>query len=216
MIQYFQNIRLHGLPWIGIFLLGVTISAIGQENQILSEAGKKEAGLTIHVGVEEVRLDAVVLDRKGRQITDLTAEDFEIHQDGQLQKITSSTYISDNQAQPGMKNGVSPDLKRDLPIPAPALTRDAVRRTIVFLVDDLSMSFPDVYYARMSLQRFVERQMQPGDLISIMQTKGGNAGLQTFSSDKRELLARIGNIRWNVSYPIRWTSPIQAELDRSC
>ena len=204
MIQYFQNIRLHGLLWIGIFLLGVTISAIGQENQILSEAGKKEAGLTIYVGVEEVRLDAVVLDRKGRQITDLTAEDFEIRQDGQLQKITSSTYISDNQAQPGMKNGVSPNLKRALPIPAPLLTRDTVHRTIVFLVDDLSMSFPDVYYARMSLQRFVERQMQPGDLISIIQTKGGNAGLQTFSSDKRELLARISNIRWNVSYPIRW------------
>jgi hypothetical protein len=36
----------------------------------------------VKVDVDEVQLDAVVLDWRGRQITDLTADDFEIYQDG--------------------------------------------------------------------------------------------------------------------------------------
>ncbi len=171
------------------------------------QAGKAEKGPIIRVGVEEVRLDAVVVDKNGRQITDLTAEDFEIYQDGQPQRIISSTYIAAHQVQPGNKIVSSRDSEKIPPVPTPALTREAVRRTIVFLVDDLSMSFADLSNARMALQKFVETQMRPDDLIAIMQTKGLNAGLQIFSSDKRQLLARIGNLRWNSirrpdGYPI--------------
>jgi len=41
----------------------------------------------ISVNVSEVRLDVVVLDNKGRPITDLTAEDFEVYQDRRLQEV---------------------------------------------------------------------------------------------------------------------------------
>ena len=41
----------------------------------------------IRIGVEEVRLDAVILDGNGHQVTDLTAQDFEIRQDEELQKV---------------------------------------------------------------------------------------------------------------------------------
>jgi hypothetical protein len=80
------------------------------------------------------------------------------------------------------------------PIPVPMLKRDAVRRTIVFLVD--AQDFVDIYRTRMALSKYVEEQMQPGDLISIIKTSGGNAHLQAFTSDKRELLARIDSIQW--------------------
>jgi hypothetical protein len=42
--------------------------------------------------VEEVRIDATVLDKKGRQVTDLTDADFEVYQDGKRQEIVSCTY----------------------------------------------------------------------------------------------------------------------------
>jgi hypothetical protein len=53
----------------------------------------KEQDFSIKVGVEEVRIDATALDRKGRQVPDLTAGDFEIYQDGKLQKITACIYM---------------------------------------------------------------------------------------------------------------------------
>lgn len=74
------------------FLCSVSIDVQGEEKRIASPpagdgAGQNEDAFTIKVGVEEVRLDAVVLDKKGRQITDLTADDFEIYQDKKRQRI---------------------------------------------------------------------------------------------------------------------------------
>ena len=48
----------------------------------------------LHVTVNLVQVDAVVTDAKGKQVTDLTADDFQIFQDGKPQKITHFSYIS--------------------------------------------------------------------------------------------------------------------------
>jgi VWFA-related protein len=197
---YFQ---LRAFLWTGILGLGLLMNAHGQESRIppqnnSEQAGEKVQDFKIRVGVEEVRLDAVVVDKSGRQITDLTADDFEIFQDGQPQKIISSTYITENRAQPARVIVPSPDTTKAPPIPAPILTRDDVRRTIVILIDDYSMRqfFEDVYRVRASLKKFVETQMQPGDLVSILQTNSGTSALSAFSSDKKELLARVNSIRF--------------------
>ena len=58
------------------------------DNARISQAG---SGKTIRVNVEEVRIDAVELGGNRRQITDLTADDFEIYQDGVLQEINACT-----------------------------------------------------------------------------------------------------------------------------
>jgi hypothetical protein len=76
------------------------------------------------LGVEEVRIDVVVLDKKGNQITDLTADDFEIRQDLKTQKIISSVYINDDQSSPKLQ---SEEFRNPGPapqIPAPMLTQE--------------------------------------------------------------------------------------------
>src|SRR5215212_6438616 len=40
-----------------------------------------------------VQIDAVVTDKKGRQVTDLRADEFEILADGKPQKITNFSYV---------------------------------------------------------------------------------------------------------------------------
>jgi VWFA-related protein len=76
--------------------------------------------------------------------------------------------------------------------------RDEVRRTFVFVVSNYSMDFTQVHRLRMALRKFVETQMQPGDLVAIVPTAGGNAAFQMFSSDKRHLLSIIDNLRWFI------------------
>jgi VWFA-related protein len=78
-----------------------------------------------------------------------------------------------------------------------ALTPGSIRRTIAIVVDDLNMSFGSVYYARRALRRFVEQQMQPGDLVAIIRTAGSVGALQQFTSNKQLLLAAIDSIKWN-------------------
>jgi VWFA-related protein len=160
-----------------IFLgLGLTIISNAQKNSA------SEKDYKIQVGVEEVRIDAVVLDNKGNQVTDLTADDFEIYQDGKFQKINSSTYVAGPQK---LETTVtSPEASEaELLVSKPKLSKDKVQRTIAFLVYGAGAD------PRPHLRKFVESQMAPGDMVAIL-----GAGPQVFSSDKRELLARIKSI----------------------
>lgn len=201
MLPCMLRIWLRALFGLGFLCAGMLLYSQGQEKPAPAPDGAiprspAENDFLIRIGVEEVRLDAVVLDKKGRQITDLTADDFEIYQDKKLQQIIAGKYISDYQPTLESKPA-SLDATDATAIPAPRLTRDAVRRTIVFLVDDYSMQrFEEVHRTRLCLRKYVETQMQPGDMVAILQTFRGTSALSAFTSDKKELLARIDTIRW--------------------
>jgi len=111
--------------------------------------------LQIKLSVNEVMLDVVVLDRRGNPITDLTAKDFEVTQNGARQNVLSSVYIGNqtNQtgitANPSVQSSVSLKGDRNLPpLPTVDLTREDTRRTIIIVIDDLSMGFKNVNHAR--------------------------------------------------------------------
>jgi VWFA-related protein len=213
------SIRFRILLGLGCFCVSMLVYSQDYRNPVLlqesNDAGDQDENKSIvRVGVEEVRLDAVVLDRKGHQITDLTADDFEVYQDNKKQQIIASKYISDFQSSPVSRHTSSPEAKAARAIPAPRLTPDEVRRTIIFLVDDVSLRrFPEVYRARMCLRKYVEEQMQPGDLVAILQTHRGASALSAFTSEKSELLIRINNIHWIPPYelPAELVTPLLHE-----
>ena len=181
---------------LSLFFLNLPFSA-GQDvptTPLATESANESESaepFKIKVSVEEVRLDVVVLDKKGNPITDLTAAEFEVYQDGKQQQVLSSVYI-DSQAdvfeQPVATGKDVPNLSQ---LSAPALKKEAVNRTIIFLIDDYAMSFENGYYTKMALRNFAEKQMQSGDLVALIRTGYGNSALNMFYSDKRELLARI-------------------------
>ncbi len=77
------DIRIRPILWIALFCCSLAINAYGQKDPISppgnsNQLARTEKDKVIKVGVNEVRLGAVVVDNKGRQITDLSAEDFEI------------------------------------------------------------------------------------------------------------------------------------------
>ncbi len=195
---------------IGILLIaiGSSLCSSGQAKKDLSAktavtASQSKDDFTIKLGVEEVRLDVVVLDRKGRQVSDLTEKDFDVYQDNKRQEIVSIKYVSDYVPQLEQIQDGADKSGRTTPGVPSRLEKDYVRRTIVFLVDDLSMrKFPQIHRARMCIKKYVEDQMQPGDMVAIMQTFRGTASLSAFTSDKRELLARIDNIHWKHPYDL--------------
>ena len=157
--------------------------------------------LRISVGVSEVRLDVVVVDSRGRPITDLTADDFEVYQNKLPQEVKSSVYISGQSnvsASPVASRKDAPNL---LPssVPATILKEEDVRRTILFVVDNLSMygeeGLRNLYDAKkMTIGHFLEKQMQPGDLVAVMHTGYGNSALNMFSSDKKQISMRADSI----------------------
>jgi VWFA-related protein len=182
--------------FVGLPVLGILFCTRIHGNQApLSD--KSADKLKIKVDVDEVRLDAVVVDGKGKQITDLTADDFEVYQDRKKQPITSCKYISLDSPDSRKPAGPSRGFRESPPGPVPMPEREDVRRTIVFLINDICTPFEAIEFARMSPRKYVKEQVQEGDLVSIVSMRRGNALFQSFTMDKQELLLRIEGIQWN-------------------
>jgi len=144
----------------------------------------------VRVTTNLVQADVIVTDKSGHQVTDLRPEDFEVLEDGKRQTLSHFSYIStDGVTKSGEKNS-SPELP---PLP---VNEAQARRTLAIVVDDLGLSAESIVSVRKALKEFVENQMQPNDLVAIVQTTKASGALQQFTSDKKRLLATIERITW--------------------
>lgn len=147
------------------------------------------------IAVDVVRLDAVVTDKNGKLVTDLTADDFDVHQDGRPQKISLVRWVpiagpqtSATATSPSPLSGAAP---------ADRLTPGEVQRTIMIVVDDLGTSFESYPPMRLALHRLVDEQLGPKDLVAIVRTSVPDRALQQFTSDRKALHAAIDALEWN-------------------
>jgi len=142
-----------------------------------------------------VQVDAIVT-KDGKMVTNLTADDFEIYEDGKKQTITSFAFISNvpntNVAPPVARDKNSPDGP-----PAARVNPNEPHRTVAFVVDDLGMSAESMSQARHNLRKFITDELQPNDLVAIIRTGGEMGALQQFTNDKRLLYRAVERLRWN-------------------
>jgi len=185
----------------GIFV-GALFASGQQPAAPTPDSHRPEAIFTVTSAL--VQVDAVVTDSKGRHITDLKPEDFQVFEDGKLQTLTHFSYVQvtpERKPAPEVKAaGPKPSSKTVPTLPPAPLAQirpEDVRRTIVLMVDDLGLSFSSMAFVRWSLRKFVNDQMQPGDLVAVCRTSGGSGVLQQFTVDKRVLLSIIDGLRWN-------------------
>lgn len=138
-----------------------------------------------------VQVDAVVVDKDDRVVKDLRPEDFEIYENGEKQDIKFWEFINaDAPPAGGGKNevaGVAPGTF----VTSDDLTAGKLRRTLAFVVDDITISTTDMARVRTLLKDFVENRMQEGDLVAIVRSVGGVELLQQFTTDKQLLLQAI-------------------------
>ncbi len=180
--------------------LSLFVSAYGQTPKQTSEQDAAQDEV-VRITTNLVQIDAVVTDKKGQPVTDLRAEDFEITEDGRPQKITNLSYVSTATRPAATQSPAAVATKSDKlapPVPPVPLRREQVQRTMAIVVDDLTLSFESIGDVRRAVKKFVDEEMQPGDLVAIIRTGGGIGVLQQFTSDKRQLYAAIERIRWNL------------------
>jgi VWFA-related protein len=205
------------------FVIALFTTASGQQKASVQKGLQKED--VVRISVTLVQVDVTVTDRKGRQVTDLKPEDFEIYEDGRPQRISAFSYeLAEPKSEtPGAAEALPPGKNAPvLPVPPTRLKPDDVRRTIALVVDDLSLSFQSAYYVRSALKKFIDEQMEPGDLVAIIRTGAGMGALQQFTNDKRQLYAAAERVRWNPAgrghigafAPIDTDSPQPGEFEQ--
>ena len=150
----------------------------------------------VKISTNLIQIDVTVTDKKGKIVTNLKPEDFEVFENNEKQTITNFSYVnSSHEAQP--KPILQPNKNEAVaPIPVVQLKPEQINRTIALVVDDLGLSFESTYYVQRALKKFVNEQMQPNDLVAIIRTGSGVGALQQFTFDKNQLFAAIEKIRY--------------------
>lgn len=152
-------------------------------------------GEVVKISTTLIQVDVTVTDKNGKIVTGLKAEDFEIFENDEKQTITNFSFVS---SVPQLEAVQTPNKNQaSVPLPPVQIRPEQVRRTIALVVDDLGLSAESMYFVRGALRKFVDEQMQPGDLVAIIRTGSGTGSLQQFTSDKNLLYAAIERVRFN-------------------
>lgn len=185
----------------GSFVLFLVVGALqvaAQSPTPSPQASTVDDGVKISTSV--IQVDVTVTDKKGNPIRDLQPGEVEIFENGKKQDITGFRFIS-RRTFPETSNKATRNesvvKSKEPPLPAGPPKPENVRRTIAIVVDDLSLNFASTFWVRQALRKYVNEQVEDGDLVAIIRTAGGIGALQQFTFDKRQLLAAIDNVKYS-------------------
>ncbi|MCU0255937.1 MAG: VWA domain-containing protein, partial [Vicinamibacterales bacterium] len=138
--------------------------------------------VTFRVEVDYVEVDAIVTDRNGRFVRDLTLDDFQVFEDGKPQKLELFSLVD---IPVERVDRVVPDRP---PVEPDVRFNDRFEgRMFVIVLDDLHTHPLRSPLVRRAARQFVERHLAANDLAAVVHTGGGTDAGQEFTSSKRLL-----------------------------
>ena len=151
----------------------------------------------VKISTSLIQLDVTVTDKNGKIIRDLRPDEIEVYENGKKQPISGLRFVSSGrELEPVDNRAVTPATIVASPITS-KLTAEQVRRSIAVVVDDLNLGYESMIAVRHALKKFVDEQMQQGDLVAILRTGAGIGAMQQFTGDKRRLHAMIDKLKYN-------------------
>lgn len=161
-----------------------------------------------------VQLDIIVTDRSGKPVKDLKREDFELLEDGKVQAITH--FAQGTAAKPARWITSARPSGGTAGAAAPA-SLEPRSRYLVFMVDDLHISFENLTLAKRALSKFVKNNLMSGDLVAMATTSGQIGLLQQFTKERAAIDRAINRLylqerKVTSAYDIPRISDYQAEL----
>ena len=120
---------------------------------------------TFRAGINFVRVDVIVTDRKGEPVGDLTAADFQVLEDNKPQTIEQFKLIRvDGNQKPGDEPLREIRTAYDQELEA---AREDVRLFVIFF-DDYHTRDISALVVKTPLTRFIQSQLGPKDLVAVM------------------------------------------------
>jgi VWFA-related protein len=139
-------------------------------------------------GIDLVEVDVAVTDKNGQPITDLTAADFEIREDGQFQTIQALYLTSRDVAV--LRTAPPMPAAPDVIVPD---RRPMKQRLFVFVLDMWHLSAGGFTRSRDAVEGFLKDRLQSGDLVGVVvngQMLGNRIG-----SDREALLKALADVK---------------------
>jgi len=171
------------------YLSLLLITAIGLQ------AVSQEQDEVIRVRSNEVRLDVVVKDKKGRPIRDLKASDFEILEDGVPQKVESFRFVSreTTAVNSESKDGKLPDVPSTT---TPAPTRRSTPTVTALVFDRLSPEARAL--ARKAGLAYAQEGMATGGFTGVFGIDQALRTVQNFTDDAQLVKDAVESVTGNA------------------
>jgi VWFA-related protein len=143
--------------------------------------------ITFKVEVNYVEIDAVVTDKQGNFVRNLTKDDFQVFEQGKPQTISNFSLVDI----PVEK--FDPPLFRSKPVEPDVRSnrKEFDGRVFVIVLDDLNTAFSRSSRVRAAARQFIERYLGANDVAAIVQTGGAKASGQEFTSSRERLLRAV-------------------------
>jgi len=144
---------------------------------------------TFKVSVNVVDVDVTVKDAQGNFVSGLTADDFEVFEDGKPQTIQTFSYIElPQQARTSVAFGgqtVPNDVRSNRDVES--------GRVYIIVLDDLNVAPLRTAIVRRRARDFIEQHFGARDLAAVVVTSGRKDAAQEFTNDPALLLRAIDN-----------------------
>ncbi len=141
-------------------------------------AAKPDDEQQIQLGTQEVLLDLVATDNKGRPVNDLKADEIKVFEDGSRQEVTSFGLVQadGSDAVAGSK-------------PPPSIEISPFRgfNFIIVVVDRTSLRQQDLKATNDAGQKFVAERLGPNDVMAVFVAANRLVMLQNFTNNKSKL-----------------------------
>ena len=119
-----------------------------------------------------VLVDAVVTDKKGNYVHDLTQKDFKVYEDNKEQAVTSFSFGSD-----------------------PSGPVSAQKHYMILFFDNSSMAAPDQIQARAAATKFIAEGAGPDRLMAVVDFGGSLLVKQNFTTNADLLTAAVSGVK---------------------
>jgi len=124
---------------------------------------------TFRTSVNLVSSDVIVRNRRGQFQADLTRDDFEIYEDGVKQELNSFTLVHGGRVYQTQTAAATP-VREGIILPPSRPMNDAAGRIIIFVIDDLHLTFRDTHRVRKLFRDMAKELIHDGDLFGIVST----------------------------------------------
>ncbi len=161
---------------------------------LLSSYLPSQTDYTFHTESELVLVNITVRDKSGKFVSGLKPEDFQIKEDGKVQKVVSFD-LENTDAVPALVVAQAKPLEASPSGPPPnsAVAQPAAavefkdRRLIVLFFDLSGMEPDEIDRSATAAENYVDKQMAPADLVSIVSLGSSLQVNQDFTSDRSAL-----------------------------
>jgi VWFA-related protein len=189
-----SSLRRHLLAALLCSCLSFALTQAQQNQPPPSAATEVEEDDTVRISTELIQTGVTVFDKQGRFVDKLAREDFELRVDGKLVPVSfferASGASGDDQTKT-VGQGKTREVDETL------AEADRRGRTVIFFVDDFHLALDSHKRARDMIRRFIDRELEEGDIAAIASTSGKIGFLQQFTDDKLVLNAALERLKYN-------------------